>query len=501
MKFLTSRAAAAVLADPGLGKTTITLAAFTQLLKAQTAYGLLIIAPVRPCYTVWPGEIAKWSNFSGLRVEVLHGPKKDEAFEREADVYVVNPDGLEWLFGVEELVKFSWRLHAKRAMNKALTHPDEKTVDLDHSGLVTKKELIMNKARLQKLREKVNVLGIDELTNFKNPKSRRHRVLKDVIDLFDIRWGLTGSPAPNGLEDLFGQAFLLDGGRALGRYVSHFRREFFDATGYGGYVLVPKPGAEEAIYERLRPLCVRYDAADHLPDLPELVESPIWVDLPAKAMAQYIEMERKLFAELDAGELATAVSAATASMKCRQIANGGIHRDQELRQLARTASEKYFHLHNAKTDALVELVESLCGKPLLVAYDFEHDVARIRKALPKAVFACDHSPKKFIEVADAFNRGEITVLCGHPKSLSHGLNLQEKSAHVAWYGMTWNLDDYDQFNRRVCRSGNQHAQVMAHLILARHTVDEIILDALGAKRRTQGALLDALNTYRKRRKK
>lgn len=499
MKYLLKNAAAAVLADPGLGKTCITLGAIKVLKKAKVARKTLIIAPVRPVYMVWPSEIEKWLDFNGLTYEILHGPKKEEALWREADVYITNPDSLEWLFGVTVEYSFRWKRKARKfleSFNDAPL-PDEEPFDLDAQVLNVVKEYEFDVARIKALG--FDTLVIDELTMFKNSSSIRHKILRKVVPMFARRWGLTGTPAPNGLEDLFGQMYLLDQGRALGQYITNFQRTYFDKTGFGGYDLVPKEGAEEAIYERLRPLAIRFDARDHLAGLvPQLEEVPVYVDLPPKAKKAYDEMERVLLTQIRNGELVTALSAASASMKCRQIANGGIFRDPEHRSQALTKDSRYEHIHDAKTEALQELVEELSGKPLLVAYDFEHDVARLRKAFPKAVFACDYSAKKFADIERRFNAGEIPVLFGHPQSLGHGLNLQERGNHVAWYGMTWNLELYDQFNLRVCRQGNKHRQVFVHLLMARNTVDEVIWESLKIKGNTQKRLLDALNTYARR---
>ena len=499
VKYLLQHGAAALLADPGLGKTVMTLGAIKVLKKKGVLCKALVIAPVRPVYTVWPAELKKWADFNGLTCEILHGSKKEEALWREADIYITNPDSLEWLFGITEETKFRWGKKAQRFLRSYYEAPkaDEEPFDLDAQVLGTSTEYLFDMPRIKAMN--FDTLVIDEITAFKNTNSIRHKIIRQVAPLFSRRWGLTGTPAPNGLEDLFGQMIILDGGNALGAFKTHYERTYFDKTGFGGYTLIPKEGAEEAIYERLRPLAIRFDAKDHL-DLPALVEVPMYAELPPKAAKAYDEMERILITQISNGEVASAMSAAAASMKCRQIANGGIYRDPENRVQAVTRAGRYEHLHDAKTDALVELVEELQGKPLLVAYDFEHDVARIRKALPKAVFACDYTAKKFQDIEDRFNGGKISVLCGHPQSIGHGLNLQERGNHVAWYGMTWNLELYDQFNLRVCRQGNNHRQVFVHLIMARNTVDEVIWEALKVKGDRQTRLLDALNTYAKTRK-
>jgi SNF2 family DNA or RNA helicase len=466
VKFLLEHAAAALFLDPGLGKTSITLAAIKLLKKKKVLNKVLIIAPLRVCHSVWPYEIQKWKDFNGLKVIVLHGPHKDDLLKEEADIYVINPEGLEWLLQMQK---------TKSAAGKTRV-----SVDL---------------RRWKKLG--FDTLVIDELSKFKHTNTNRFKAMKLVISTFARRWGLTGSPASNGLRDLFGQCYMLDEGRSLGRYITHYHREYFD-QGYDGFSYTLKDGADEQIYERLRPLALRM--GDELLDMPKLVENNIFVQLPDNVIQIYNQLEDDLIAKLDEG-VVTAKTAATASMKVRQVASGGVYLDPDVTALIKlpTSKKEWVDLHEVKLDALEELVEELQGSPLLVAYDFQHDLARIQKRFGKDVpyIGGGVSVKRSTELEQAWNRGELPLLFGHPQSIAHGLNLQQVGQHVAWHTLTWDYELYDQFIRRVRRQGSKARRVFVHHILAEGTIDEVILGALKMKRRGQNALFSALKKLKK----
>lgn len=471
MKFLLEHASAALFLDPGLGKTSITLGAIKVLKQKKLVSKVLIIAPLRVCHSVWPAEVEKWKDFEGLTVEVLHGPKKQEALEREADVYLINPEGLDWLL----------------ATTKTRT-PSGKT------------KVEVNVRRFKQLG--FDTLVIDELSKFKHTSSGRFKALKQVHHLFDRRWGLTGSPAANGLMDLFGQCFILDQGRTLGPYITHYRNKFFlpHPSGFG-WIL--REGADEEIYERVQPLALRMAADDYL-DLPKLIPNHIRVDLPAKARKIYDQLEADMLAQVD-GKVITAANAAAASTKCRQVANGGVYLDPDILKLLKEPKSKreWTNLHTVKLDALEDLIEELAGSPLLVAYDFEHDLDRLKGRFGKDIpyIGGGVSAKRSKELEQAWNRGELPYLFGHPASIGHGLNLQEGDAHhVCWHSLTWDFELYDQFIRRVLRQGNKHQKVFVHHLIARDTVDEPMLWSLSSKRKGQNALFDALKKLAKARK-
>lgn len=441
IKFIISRACAGVLLKPGLGKTSGMLAAFSLLKKQGIVNSMLVICPLRPMYSVWPGEVARWKEFNHLKVSILHGPYKDEALRAKADIYVVNPEGLAWLFRA-----------AARSRPTDVWPWD--------------------------------VLVIDESTRFKHVRTQRFITLKPWLTKFKRRYILTGSPAPNGLLDLFGQIYLLDLGNALGQYISHFRLKYFDPTGYQGYTWLPKPGSDKAIYDKLRPLVIQMD--DTALDMPPLVYNRVNVELPKKARAAYDQMERLMMASLDDGVI-TAANAAVATGKCRQIANGGLYHE---------GGEDWTHIHEAKVDATEEIIEELSGKPVLIAYEFRHDLDRLLRRLGPDTphIGGGVSVGQFREIERRWNAGEIPVLLAQPQSVAHGLNLQGAAADVIFFGETWNLEDREQLIRRVWRQG-QKSKVVVHDIIAKKTVDEVILAAIGRKDKTQSALLAALRTH------
>ena len=452
IKFLLEHAAAALFLDPGLGKTSITLATIRILKRQKLHDRALIIAPLRVCYSVWPKEVTKWSEFNDLRVVVLHGPDKEANLKVDADIYVINPEGLAWL---------------------------------------------SENNRLKNL--KIDLLVIDESSKFKHHGTKRFKLLKPFLPKFRRRWILTGTPAPNGLLDLFGQVYILDLGKCFSPYITKFRQEFFDPTGFGGYTWVPKPGSAERIHELLRPLALRMSARDYL-ELPELITTPqtdIVVTLPPAARKIYDELEADMLTQLSTGDYVTAKSAAIASMKCRQLANGGIFR--ELGYSPAVKTDAWEHVHFEKNEALLDLIEELNGQPLLIAYEFQHDLDRIRIALkgrPKAVYASDYSAKNFTFIEQQWNNNEISELVGQPQSIGHGLNLQEGNAmHVCWYSQIWDLEIYIQFIERILRQGNKSPRVFVYHIIADKTVDRAVLRALHRKDNVQNALLDALKEY------
>jgi len=469
MAFMLRQGAALLLLDPGLGKTAISYGVAKVLRQRGLSKKILVIAPLRPCYLVWPKEQEKWEDFKNLRVEVLHGPHKDDALAREADIYVINPEGLRWLFGI----------HEKRTP----------------SGKVS---LVHDMKRVRSLG--FDMLIVDEIDMFKNPQSDRSKILKPVLPLFTRRYGLTGDPVGNHLEDLFGETYVVDLGRSFGSYITAFRREYFDSTGFGGFELRPKPGAEERIYEKLKPLAIRMAAEDYL-DMPELIERDVWVTLPPKAQKAYDEMEAQLFTAIDQHTV-TAASAASASMKCRQIAAGGLYKQLLGETRPALKCEQWIELHNAKTEALREIVDESQGRPILVAYDFHHDLERLQTAFGKTMphIGGGTTPKRAAELERAWNAGELPLLAGHPLSIGHGLNLQESPCNrVVWYTPTWDRRLYNQLNRRVRRQGSTQKRVHVDRILAFGTIDWAMVQSLLLRGAVQTALFKALSDYKKSR--
>lgn len=458
LKWLLEHGAAALFLDPGLGKTSVTLAAFAFLLKRKVASKLLVIAPLRVCYQVWPAEAKKWSDFAHLRVAVLHGPKKEEALASDADVYVINPEGLEWLiYGSGDTKNF-------------------------------------NPKRWRKLG--FDTLCIDELTKFKHPSGVRFKALKLVLGSFARRWGLTGTPAANGLLDLFGQCYVLDQGNALGRYITHYKVNYFTNPDNNGWKWVLRPGAKEQIYEKIKPLALRMSADDYL-SLPPMVDDFTMLDLPSKLRKTYDALEDDLFAKFGTKEI-VAANSATASGKLRQVANGGLYVDNDVKAILGGKERATLHLHDVKTDWLEELVESLNGSPLLVAYEFHHDLERLQKrfkALPYIGGGITGAASAAHEAA--WNAGDYPLMAVQPASVAHGLNLQMgDAAHLAHYAMTWNLEHYDQLIRRIWRQGTKAKTIFRYHAVMRDTVDMDMRYALVHKTKTQKGLFDALAARR-----
>lgn len=455
-------AASALFLDPGLGKTSITLAAIKLLKKKKLLDKVLLIAPLRVCYSVWPKEITKWEDFSALKIVVLHGPKKNDALKEDADIYVINPEGLDWLLQSQK--------------SKSPTGKTKVAVDLKAFKALGFDTLI-----------------VDELSKFKHTNTNRFKALKLVLHTFARRWGLTGSPASNGLLDLFGQCFVIDQGRTLGAYISHYRSKYFIPS-HDGFNWSIRPGADQEIYDRLSPLALRMAAEDYL-DMPALIENNIRVDLPDSVMTMYNQLEDDLIAKIES-KVIVASTAAAASIKCRQVANGGIYLDQEVQALIKLpkSTKEWMNLHTEKVDALAELIDELQGSPLLVAYDFAHDLDRLQTKLGKEVpyIGGGVTAKRSAELEALWNAGKLPVLLGHPQAMAHGLNLQEMGNHVCWHSLTWDYELYDQFIRRVLRQGNKSKKVFVHHIMARGTIDEVVLSSLKSKRRGQNALFDAL---------
>lgn len=444
--------------------------AFKVLRKKGLVKKMLVVAPLKPCWLVWPAEAEKWSDFQ-YKVVVLHGPDKEKKLEEDADVYVVNFDGLAWLLGV--------------------------TTTKTPTG---KRRVATNPARLKKLG--VDLLVVDELSKVKHQGSNRHKALKQCLHLFPRRWGLTGSPAANGLMGLFGQCYVLDMGKALGQFVTHYRAKYFEQDPKEPLVWRLKAGGADQIYERLKPLVLRLAAKD----VPGVKDNVLKVELPPDVRELYDTLEEDLIAVMDDKKF-TAATAAVASMKCRQIAAGGLYLQDDLLQLlTKTQLQRkkrdWVLLHDEKTDVLEDLVDELQGQPLLVAYDFHHDLARIRARLGDVPnIGSGTSGKELKAIEDKWNRGELPVLLGHPMSMGHGLNLQGSGCkHVCFYSVPWDFELYDQFIRRVRRRGATVDSVTAHHIVAKDTVDQNIMWALRRKDRTQQALFDALQNMRLQRR-
>lgn len=449
VKYIIEKKKACLLLSPGSGKTSICLEAVSRLLKAKKVKKILVIAPLSVCYDVWPTEVISWKEqFGHLRVEVFHGRDPAEMQNTDAQLCVVNFDYLVKLFKTYGGVQMS-------------AEKFKSTYGFD-------------------------ALIVDELSAFKNIQSKRYKMMKTVTDTFEYCWGLTGSPVANRFVDLFGQMFIVDGGDTFGRYVTHFRNEYFRSTGYGGYTYVIRDDrAFKAFTKRLSRRAMRLDASDYL-TMPDLIRNDIVVDLPMAARKSYDELHKELVTYVD-GTLVDASSVAVMFNKCRQLASGSIYTYSE----DNTRDVQF--VHTAKYDALKTLVDELQGEQLLVGYNFQHEALQLKKLFPRAGFVHGGTPPaERSAYIKRWNDGDLELLCAHPESLGHGVNLQKGGNHICWLTMPWDGELYDQFQCRIYRQGAKAKKVFVHHIMARNTVDYAVKRLVSSKLSGQQALFDAL---------
>lgn len=422
---------AAVLLDMGLGKTVISLTAIADLLfDSFEAHRILVVAPLRVARDTWPAEIAKWEHLQHLTFAVCVGTPKERrtALMSGADITIINRENLGWLI-------------------------DSSGFDFDYDMVI-----------------------IDELSSFKNHKSKRFQSLMKVRPKVKRIIGLTGTPSSNGLMDLWAEFKLLDFGERLGRFITHYRNNYFIPDKRNGEIIYsykPMPYAEDAIYRRISDITISMKSTDHL-QMPELITSQYEVQLSEEETQRYEELKADFILELPEGEI-TASNAASLTGKLSQLANGAIYDDDG----------NIIEFHDRKLDALEDLIEAANGKPLLVAYWFKHDLQRIKKRFNVREI------KSSKDITD-WNNGDIPVAVIHPASAGHGLNLQAGGSTLIWFGLTWSLELYQQTNARLWRQGQTSGTVVIEHIITKGTIDERILKALSLKEVTQNALIDAV---------
>ena len=422
---------AAVLLDMGLGKTVISLTAIADLLfDSFEAHRILVVAPLRVARDTWPAEIAKWEHLQHLTYAVCVGTPKERrmALMSGADITIINRENLGWLI-------------------------DSSGFDFDYDMII-----------------------IDELSSFKNHKSKRFQSLMKVRPKVKRIIGLTGTPSSNGLMDLWAEFKLLDFGERLGRFITHYRNNYFIPDKRNGEIIYsykPMPYAEDAIYRRISDITISMKSTDHL-QMPELITSQYEVQLSEEETQRYEELKADFILELPEGEI-TAANAASLTGKLSQLANGAIYDDDG----------NIIEFHDRKLDALEDLIEAANGKPLLVAYWFKHDLQRIKKRFNVREI------KSSKDITD-WNHGDIPVAVIHPASAGHGLNLQAGGSILIWFGLTWSLELYQQTNARLWRQGQTSGTVVIEHIITKGTIDERILKALSLKEVTQNALIDAV---------
>lgn len=429
--FIIKNPTAAVFLEMGLGKSVIALTAILELcLERFEISRVLVIAPLRVARDTWPTEIQKWDHLKDLTYSVAVGTANERraALRQKTFVHIINRENVQWL--------------------------------IEDSGIPWQYDMVV----------------IDELSSFKSHQSKRFKSLMKVRPGVRRIVGLTGTPSSNGLMDLWSEFRVLDMGKRLGRFITHYREQFFEPDRRNGMQVFsyrPRAGAEREIYRRIGDITISMRSADYL-KMPECVMNTVPVTLDSTEYEIYEEMESKMVTELDGVEI-DAVNAAALTGKLCQLANGAIY----------TPDGETVFFHERKLDALEDLIEGANGKPVLVAYWYKHDLARIQERFNVREL------KSSKDITD-WNAGKIPVAVIHPASAGHGLNLQAGGSTLIWFGLTWSLELYQQTNARLWRQGQQAETVVIHHIITRGTVDEDVMQSLSEKDRSQAALMRAV---------
>lgn len=428
--------AAGLFLDMGLGKTVITLTAINHLMYYDMCVDrVLVIAPKRVAEDTWTTEADKWDHLGGLIVSRATGPrdKRIEALSTDADIYVINRENVEWLVDWYRQTRQPWPF---------------------------------------------DMVVIDELSSFKSAQAKRFKALRTVRPLIRRIVGLTGTPTPNGLMDLWPQMYLIDQGERLGKTITGYRQRYFLPGKTNGYVVYSyelKNGSEERIRELISDICISMKADDYL-RMPELTVNDIRIRLDKSELELYRTMEKDQLLQVDEEEI-TALSAAAVYNKLLQMANGGVYADDG----------SVIEIHKRKLEALEEIIDTAGGQPVLVFYTFRHDFARLmqyfRKRGPRTL-------KGSQDIRD-WNEGKIPLLLAQPASMGHGLNLQAGGHIIVWYGLNWSLELYQQANARLYRQGQRNG-VIIHRLIANGTVDEEVAKRLEKKDTLQENLMEAL---------
>ncbi len=426
----------ALFLEMGLGKTVTTLTAVKSLIFEELEIStVLVIAPKRVAESVWDAEAQKWEHLRGLRFSKIIGSSAErrKALQKKADVYLIGRDNVSWLCG-------------------------------QYGGSMLPFDMLV----------------IDELSSFKNPKSVRFKSLRGVQPSFKRVVGLTGTPAPNGLIDLWSQLYLLDRGERLGKFITGFRDMYFKPGKRNGAIIYKYnlcPDSEKKIHEKVGDICMSMKAKDYL-DLPGRIENIIRLVFPKDLQKQYNDFERDQVLQLFSDEKEiSALNAAALSNKLLQFANGAIYDE----------NKNWHAIHALKIEAVEELIEAANGKPVLIAWTYRHDVARLLAALKK------YNPRELKTDQDIkdWNEGKIEIMLMHPASGGHGLNLQSGGSRIIWFGQTWSLELEQQFNARLDRQGQEEVVVINKIVVA-NTMDEDVIASQADKGIIQGGLMEAV---------
>lgn len=475
VEWLLANSCAGLIFKPGMKKTSITLKALTILKKMGVMKKALVLAPVRVASITWPGEIEKWKEFNDFRYVFLHGEEKDfDTLARDDyDIALINYEGLAWLFE-------QYRTKSKTP------------------------------GKLGKLRYRYkeflgagfDTLVVDESSKFRNSRTNRFKALKGSLESFVRRWVLTGTPNPKSYMDLFSQVFIVDMGRSLSPYITHFRARYFTPLDRNGWKWALNKGSEELIQKAISPYFLSLSEEDVGLNIPKEISTTIRVELPKEARRIYDEMEELLITEIGKAkkEIVVAANLGVAYGKCAQIANGGLYhqRTAGLREKRRWTD---VHWEKAKV-TVARWKES--KTPAMIVYDFEHDLVRLTKLLgadfPR--IGAGVNVKESLRLVDAWNAGKLKGMLVHAKAVSHGLNMQFGPGNrIIWHSITDDFEDYDQLIRRLRRDGARYKEVYVDHIVASHTVDEAKMRRLRSKDKSQTGLLKALQEYAKRRTK
>lgn len=432
IQFIIDHPESAIFLGMGMGKTISTLTAINDLIRNRfETQKVLVIAPIRVARDTWPAELEKWDHLAGLTVSPIIGTAKQRqaAADRRADIYTIGRENIPWL--------------------------------VKHHGSRWPYDMVI----------------IDELSSFKNPQAKRFKALKKVRPKIHRIVGLTGTPAPNSLMDIWAPFRLIDNGQRLGKYITHYRDQYFTPGRRNGTIVYNwnlRPGADQAIYDNIADITVSMRTTDYL-QLPEATHQHITVQLPAKARKHIDTLKRDLVLDLD-DDTIDAANAATLSLKLQQLAGGAIYNE---------AGDDYITIHDEKIQALTELVDQAAGNTMLVCYWFKHERDRILDAIPTA---------RVLDTQQDFedwNAGKIPVSLIHPASAGHGLNLQSGGHIMVWYTTPWSLELYEQANARLHRQGQTEPVSIIHIDTA-NSIDQTVHQALTRKDTTQQALITAV---------
>ncbi|XHW37374.1 DEAD/DEAH box helicase [Streptococcus dysgalactiae subsp. equisimilis] len=428
--FIINNPISAVLLEMGLGKSVISLSAINELmLDYFDVSRTLVIAPLRVAISTWPEEIKKWDHLKYLSYSVVTGSEKErlDALKKPAHIYVINRENVDWLITKSG---FKWFF---------------------------------------------DMVVIDELSSFKSYQAKRFKSLLKARPKVKRIVGLTGTPSSNGLMDLWAEFRLLDMGERLGRYITHYRQNFFIPDKRNQQIIFsykPKDGAEKVIYQLISDITISMKSKDFL-KMPECIMNEVVVSLSEKEQKLYDSLKKDMVLSIEDEEI-DAINAAALSSKLLQMANGAVYNDDK----------ESIHIHDRKLDALEDLIEGSNGKPVLIAYWFKHDLTRIKERFDVREI------KTGKDITD-WNEGQIPIAIIHPASAGHGLNLQLGGSTLIWFSLTWSLELYQQTNARLYRQG-QKDTVVIHHIVSKGTIDEDVMRALKAKEKMQDALIDSV---------